>query len=88
MPSPFVVIDDWGEEIALTKVAPALLADLIREATLRALEHYVGSQLAVGDMEFAGRRICADQVKAQLKSDKKISAEGRAAARSLYATRL
>ncbi len=88
MPSPFVVIDDWGEELALTKVTPAMLADLLREATFRALERYVGSQLALGDEEFVGRRACADQVRAQLKSDKSITAEGRAAALSVICNAL
>jgi hypothetical protein len=83
MPSPFTVIDDWGEEIALTKVTPTMLADLLKEATYRALEHYVGAQAAAVDEEFIGRRVCVDQIRAQLKSDRKITAEGRAAVLSV-----
>ncbi len=79
MEDPLSLIDDWGEEIVLTKVAPALLADMLKDATFRAMEHYIGGQAANMDEEFAGRRVCIDQVKAQLKTDRKIAPAGRAA---------
>ncbi len=79
MEDPLSFYDDWGEEIVLTKVAPALLADLLRDATFRAMEHYVGRQMGEKDEEYAGRRVCIDQVRSQLRSDRKISPAGRAA---------
>ncbi len=80
MPSPFVVVDDWGEEIPLTRTSPAMLAELLRDATTRALERYAGARAADGDTEFEGRRLCADQVRQQLATDKKLTREGKAAA--------
>ncbi len=79
MVSPFVLVDDWGEEIPLTKTAPALLETLLREATFRALETYVGSKVAKDDLDFDGRRTCTDHLRRQLASDSKITTEGRAA---------
>ncbi len=83
MSSPFMLINDWNEEVPLTKVSPAMLADMLRDATRRAIEHYLGAKAAANDEEFVGRRLCLDQVKAQLQSDKKLSAAGRAAVRSV-----
>ncbi len=82
MPSPFVLLDDWGEEIPLTRTSPALLAELLREATTRAIERYAGARAACDDLEFEGRRLCIDQVRQQLATDKSLTREGRAAALS------
>ncbi len=80
MDDPLRMRDDWGEEIVLTKVAPALLADMLREATFRSVERYIGGQMASKhDEEFIDRRACLEQVRSQLKSDRKISPAGRAA---------
>ncbi len=83
MDSPFVLTDDWGEELALTKITPAMLSDMLHAASRRALEHYVGGRFAVDDEEFVGRRICIDQVREQLRNDRKLTREGRAAAASV-----
>ncbi len=83
MPSPFVLVDDRGEELPLTKVTPAMLADLLREATRRALENYIGGKLASEDEEFRGRRACVDHLSRQLATDKRITREGRAAVMSV-----
>ncbi len=79
MPTPFTVIDDWGEEIPLTKVTPAMLAVLLRDATTRALERYAGAKAAEEDEQFVGRRICIDHLRSQLASDRKLSREGKGA---------
>ncbi len=69
MPSAFVLRDDRGEEIPLTKVTPAMLAVYLKEATLRALERYVGSRVAITDEQFIGRRACVDHLRYQLAHD-------------------
>ncbi len=79
MDSPFTLRDDWGEDIVLTKVSPAMLAQMLREATVRALERYAGRRAAVHDDEFRGRRVCVDHVRSQLASDKSLTYEGKAA---------
>ncbi len=83
MPTPFVLVDDRGEELPLTKVTPTMLADLLREATRRALEHYIGGKLASEDEEFRGRRACVDHLARQLATDKRITREGKAAVMSV-----
>ncbi len=79
MKSPFVLVDDWGEEVALTKVTPSLLATMLREATFRSLERYVGRQKAQEDVSFSGRRACTEHIRRQLASDKKLTPQGRGA---------
>jgi hypothetical protein len=79
MPSPFILRDDRGEDIPLTKVTPAMLAVYLKEATLRALERYVGNKVAVKDEQFRGRRACVDHLRDQLAHDRKLTSEGRAA---------
>ncbi len=79
MESPFTMKDDWGEDIVLTKVAPSMLAQMLREATVRTLERYAGRRAALHDEEFRGRRVCIDHIRSQLASDKSLTHEGRAA---------
>ncbi len=79
MHSPFILTDDRGEELPLTKVSPAMLSTLLYDAVLRSLERCVGAKLAEGDEEYSGRRICIDHVRRQLASDRGITHEGRAA---------
>ncbi len=79
MTSPFTLEDDWGEEVALTKVTPALLATMLRDATFRTLEKYVGKKTAETDDAFVGRRACTEHLRRQLASDRKLTAAGKAA---------
>ncbi len=78
MPAPFTLRDDRGEDIQLTKVTPAMLAVYLKEATLRTLERYVGSQVAIKDENFRGRRACVDHLRGQLAHDRRLTSEGRA----------
>ncbi len=79
MTGPFTVTDDRGEEIALTRTPPAMLALLLRDATRRAAERYVGAKMAERDETFRGRRVCFDHVINQIKHDRRIDAHGKAA---------
>ncbi len=79
MTGPFTVTDDRGEEIAFTRTPPAMLALLLRDATRRAAERYVGAKMAERDETFRGRRVCFDHVVTQVKHDRRIDAHGRAA---------
>ncbi len=83
MKGPFTLVDGAGEEIFLTKVPPALLAQLLRRAVLRTLEAKVGATWAADDPRFVGRRVAADHVVAQLSSDRALTAADRAAYRSV-----
>ncbi len=79
MPDPYNFVDDRGETIPLTKVTPALLAVLLKDATFRALERQIGARLAADDEEYSGRRICVDHVRSQMASDRSLTREGKAA---------
>ncbi len=79
MPSPFVLRDDWGEDVPLTKVTPAMLATMLKDATIRAIETYVGGSMAKTDTSFEGRRACTEHIRRQLASDKRITPQGRGA---------
>ncbi len=83
MKGPFTLVDCAGEEILLTRVPPALLAQLLRRAVLRTLEAKVGATWAADDPRFIGRRVAVDHVIAQLSSDRKLTAADRAAYRSV-----
>ncbi len=78
MPTPFTLVDDWDEEIPLTKVTPALLTVMLRDATFRAVERYAGAKLAAHDDAYAGRRVCVDHIRRQLATDRKLSPQARA----------
>ncbi len=83
MSGPFTLVDNFGEEVLLTKVPPALLAQLLRRAVLHTLEAKVGATWAADDPQFVGRRVAADHVIAQLSTDRKLTAADRAAYRSV-----
>ncbi len=79
MSGPFTLVDDWGEEVILTKVTPSLLASMLREATARSLERYVGRKMALDDVTFDGRRACTEHIRKQLASDRKLTPQGKGA---------
>ncbi len=79
MHAPFEVVNDLGDTLILTKVAPKLLEHLLKEAVDRTLQREVGLALAADDHEFVGRRAAAVHVAAQLKTDKRLSPLDRAA---------
>ncbi len=79
MKSPFILEDDWGEEVILTKVTPSLLATMLKEATTRSLERYVGRKVAQVDENFTGRRACTEHICRQMATDKKLTPQGRGA---------
>ncbi len=83
MRDPFTVTDHDGVEVQLTRVPPALLAQLLRRAVVRTLEEKVGSNIAAGDPRFSGRRAATDHVVAQLASDRRLTPADRAAYRSV-----
>ncbi len=79
MQDPYHVVDDRGEQIPLTKVTPAMLAILLKDATFRALERQIGARMAATDEDYHDRRICVDHVRSQLASDRSLTREGKAA---------
>ncbi len=79
MTGPFTVVDDKGEEVAFTRIPPAMVSVMLRDATHRMAERVVGERMAQRDPAFGGRRVCFDHVVSQLKTDKRIDAHGRAA---------
>ncbi len=83
MKSPFIMLDDFGDEIVLTKTAPQMVAQMLRSAVTRALQREVGGRIAEQDDTFASRRVATEHVEAQLKSDRKLTAHDRACYRSV-----
>ncbi len=77
MPDPYNLVDDRGEQIPLTKVTPALLTILLKDATFRALERQIGARMAAVDEEYHGRRLCVDHIRSQLASDRSLTREGK-----------
>ncbi len=78
MVDPFTMRDHDGEKIVLTTTSPALLAIMLRQAVTRALQKKVAAKLAETDPTLVGRRVAADHVIAQLKSDRRLTALDRA----------
>ncbi len=78
MSGPFTLVDHAGDEVNLTTSTPAMVALLLQRAVTRALQLKVGADIAVTDSNFAGRRAAAEHVKAQLRSDRKLTAKDRA----------
>ncbi len=72
MKSPFTLVDGHGVEIVLTMTAPALLASLLRQAVITALERQVAASIAADDATFEGRRVAVEHVQAQLARDRKL----------------
>ncbi len=84
MKGPFVVVNDFGEDIALTANSPALMAHMMHEATMRELERQIGAKLhADGHTVFENKRACLDQVRSRLKGDSKMTNAEKAAYRSV-----
>ncbi len=84
MESPYIMIDDFGEEVSLTTHSPALVGQMLHAATLRQLERRIGDKLhRDGASEFAGRRACVDHVRARLQGDKSMTAADKAVFRSV-----
>ncbi len=74
----FTLVDHDQEDIMLTTISPALLAVMLQRAAMRALQLKVAEKMAVTDGNFAGRRVAADHVAAQLKRDRRPNAKDRA----------
>ncbi len=83
MNGPFTMVDTSGEEIHLTRTSPALLAQMMKRAVLRALETKVGGALAASDPSYEGRRVAIDHVAAQLSRDKHLTIMDRSAYRAV-----
>ncbi len=79
MKGPFTIINHDKEDLALTTTSPAMLAQLLRQAVVRALQLQVGEKLAMTDEAFRGRRVAVEHVAAQLKCDRRLCAKDRAA---------
>ncbi len=79
MSGPYGVVNDFGDEITLTKTAPKLMEQLLRAAVRRELQRDVGRTMAEDNPEFAGRRAAAEHIDAQLRTDRGLGARGRAA---------
>ncbi len=78
MVSPFVMHDDFGDEIVLTKTSPQLLAQMLKAAVMRRLQREVGEAAARTDENFMGRRVATEHISSQLKSDRRLSAMDKA----------
>ncbi len=83
MPTPFVMRDHNGEDIPLTKVSPAMLAQLLKNAVVAEVECREGARIAARDPNFIGRRVGVDHVISQLQGDKKLTAADKAAYKSV-----
>ncbi len=76
--SPFVLRDDFGDDVVLTKTSPQLLAQMLKAAALRSLQREVGTSIARSQVSFSGKRVATEHIAAQLKSDRKLNALDRA----------
>ena len=82
MPGPFTFLNEFGEKVSLTKTAPSLVDDMLREANQRSLERQVARKLDVGDDDMA--RVCCDTVRRVLSpASKKIDALGKSLVRAM-----
>ncbi len=74
MVSPYVMHDDNGDEIILTKTSPKLLAQMLRASVTRQLQRELGKAVANIGGAFAGRRLATEHISSQLRSDRKLNA--------------
>ncbi len=79
---PFVVHDDKGAEVVLTKSSPAMMRGLLRDAVRRMYERRVAARLAGKDPAFSGRRACLDLVIRETTSRKRTTAAQAGAVRA------
>ncbi len=87
MKSPYVMHDDNDDEIILTKTSPKLLELMLRASVMRQLQRELGEAVAKEDAAFAGRRLAAEHISPQLKSDRRLSALDKARSWPSPATR-
>ncbi len=83
MPSPFVLTNADGDEIALTKVAPGMLATMLQAAVNRQHQSNVGAAMAQEDPQYIGRRVAAEHIEARMRNDKSLTALDKAAYRAV-----
>ncbi len=84
MSGPFTMVTDRGDEVVLTAYSPALVKQLMHDATMRVLERQIGASLHRGGCEdFKDRRACLDQVRSRLAGDRKMTPLEKAAYRSV-----
>ncbi len=62
----FAILDDVGVTRNITEHSPALWADYVRAAVIRAHERKAAAVWAKRDVQFQGRRICLDPIRAHL----------------------
>ncbi len=79
MRGPFTMLNHDKDEVMLTTTSPAMLAKMLHQAVVRALQLQVGEKLAATDDAFRGRRAAADHVAAQLRSDRRLTTKDKAA---------
>ncbi len=71
---PFEITDERGATTVLTKTSPAMVRDLMRDATRRMLERRASVRLAKHETAFGGRSACADLAIAASRPGKRIAA--------------